>query len=57
MKYLKNILNMPKFGCINLHTSLLPKYRGVVTFWVLLNNEEHTGVTVFQMDEGIDSDQ
>ena len=43
-------------GCINLHTALLPKYRGLMpTFWVLKNNEKNTGVSVFFVDEGIDS--
>lgn len=51
-----SLLNLPTFGCINLHTSMLPKYRGMMpTFWVLLNKERETGVTVFKMDEGIDS--
>lgn len=52
----KSILNVPVKGCINLHTALLPKYRGLLpTFWVLHNNEDYTGVSVFFMDEGIDS--
>ena len=52
----KDILNLPTYGCINLHTSLLPKYRGMMpTFWALLNNERYIGVSVFIMDEGIDS--
>ncbi|MDB4851845.1 formyltransferase family protein, partial [Flavobacteriaceae bacterium] len=43
-------------GCINLHTALLPKYRGLMpTFWVMKNNEKYTGVSVFFVDEGIDS--
>lgn len=42
--------------CFNLHTAYLPKYRGLMpTFWVLKNNEEITGVSVFLVDEGIDS--
>ena len=50
------ILNLAPKGCINLHTALLPKYRGLMpTFWVLKNNEEYTGVSVFFVDEGIDS--
>lgn len=52
----KNILELAPKGCINLHTALLPKYRGLLpTFWVMKNNEEFTGVSVFYMDEGIDS--
>jgi methionyl-tRNA formyltransferase len=50
------IIKAPKLGIINLHTSLLPKYRGVMpTFWVLKNNEKTTGVSVFFVDKGIDS--
>ena len=52
----KPILNLPKKGCINLHTSLLPKYRGMMpTFWALLNDEKEIGISVFLMDEGIDT--
>jgi methionyl-tRNA formyltransferase len=43
-------------GCLNLHSALLPKYRGLMpTFWVLKNGEKETGVSVFLVDEGIDS--
>ena len=50
------ILNLAPKGCINLHTALLPQYRGLMpTFWVLKNNEKKTGVSVFYVDEGIDS--
>ncbi len=50
------LINLGKKGCINLHTALLPKYRGLMpTFWVLKNNEKETGVSVFFVDEGIDS--
>jgi methionyl-tRNA formyltransferase len=50
------IINLAPKGCINLHTSLLPKYRGLMpSFWVLKNNEIKTGVSVFFVDEGIDS--
>ena len=52
----KQILSLPKIGCINLHTALLPKYRGLMpSFWVMKNNEKQTGVSVFFMDEGIDN--
>ena len=52
----KSILELPKNGCINLHTSHLPKYRGMMpTFWTMLNDEKEIGVSVFIMDEGIDS--
>ena len=43
-----DLLNIASNGCINLHTSLLPKYRGLMpSFWVLKNNEEYSGVSVF----------
>lgn len=52
----RQIFNLAPKGCLNLHTSLLPKYRGLMpTFWVLKNNEQFTGVSVFYVDEGIDS--
>jgi methionyl-tRNA formyltransferase len=52
----KPILDIPKHGIINAHSSLLPKYRGLMpTFWVLKNNEKETGVTVYKLTEGIDS--
>ena len=52
----KQIINLAPKGCLNLHTALLPIYRGLMpTFWVLKNNEKFTGVSVFQVDEGIDS--
>ena len=50
------ILSLAPKGCINLHTALLPKYRGLMpSFWVLKNNEKETGISVFFVDEGIDS--
>ncbi len=50
------IINLTKHGCLNLHSALLPKYRGLMpTFWVLKNNEKKTGVSVFIVDNGIDS--
>ena len=52
----KNIINLAPMGCINLHSALLPKYRGLFpSFWVLKNTEKETGVSVFFVDEGIDS--
>tara|TARA_Y100001970_G_C14170225_1_gene823709 strand:- start:922 stop:1683 length:762 start_codon:yes stop_codon:yes gene_type:complete len=52
----KDLINLAPRGCLNVHTALLPKYRGLMpTFWVLKNNEEFTGVSVFFVDEGIDS--
>ena len=50
------LLNLAPKGCINLHTSLLPKYRGLMpTFWVMKNDEKYTGVSVFYVNEGIDT--
>jgi methionyl-tRNA formyltransferase len=50
------LFNSSKYGVINLHSALLPKYRGLMpSFWVMRNNEEKTGVSVFLVDEGIDS--
>lgn len=52
----KSILDIPKFGCINVHVSLLPKYRGAAPInWVIINGEEKTGVTTMYMDEGLDT--
>lgn len=52
----KPIINLAEQGCLNLHTALLPKYRGLMpSFWVLKNDEKFTGVSVFFVDEGIDS--
>ena len=52
----KEILDLPKYGCINIHASLLPKYRGAAPInWVILNNEKETGVTSMQMSEGLDT--
>lgn len=50
------ILDMPRYGGINLHPSLLPKYRGAAPIpWPILHGEEETGVTTFLMDEGMDT--
>lgn len=52
----KNVLDLPKFGCINVHASLLPKYRGAGPIqWAILNGEKVTGVTTMYMGEGIDT--
>jgi len=49
------LLKIPPKGCINLHCSLIPHYRGVLpSFWVLRNNESYTGVTIHKMADGID---
>lgn len=50
------LLEVARLGCLNLHSALLPRYRGVMpTFWVLKNGETETGVSVFQVTEGIDT--
>ncbi len=52
----KEILEMPPYGCINVHASLLPKYRGASPIqWALINGEKTTGVTIMRMDEGLDT--
>jgi methionyl-tRNA formyltransferase len=52
----RGILGLPRLGCINVHPSLLPKYRGPIPqFWVLAHDEAETGVTVHYMDEKIDN--
>lgn len=50
------ILNAAKYGCVNVHASLLPKYRGAAPIqWAVLNGDKKTGVSIMQMDEGIDT--
>lgn len=50
------ILNMPRLGCVNVHASLLPKYRGAAPIqWCILDGEKETGVTIMQMDIGLDT--
>lgn len=52
----KNILEIPKLGCINVHASLLPKYRGAAPIqWAVIDGEEKSGVTIMRMDEGLDT--
>lgn len=52
----KNILDMPKYGCVNVHASLLPKYRGAAPIqWSVINGDAITGVTTMRMDTGIDT--
>jgi len=51
-----SILEMPKYGCVNIHGSLLPKYRGAAPIqWAVLDGEKETGITTILMDEGIDT--
>src|SRR5665213_2660271 len=51
-----SILELPKFGCVNVHASLLPKYRGAAPIqWAILNNDQETGVTIMKMSAGLDT--
>lgn len=51
----EEILNIPRFGCINIHASLLPAYRGAAPIqWAVINGEEKAGVTIMQMEKGLD---
>ena len=50
------ILNYPEFGCINVHASLLPKYRGAAPIqWSIINGDEETGVCIMKMEKGLDT--
>jgi methionyl-tRNA formyltransferase len=52
----QSILALPKLGCVNVHTSLLPKYRGAAPIqWAILNDEKETGVTIMKMSAGLDT--
>ena len=52
----ETILRLPRYGCINIHASLLPKYRGAAPIqWAVINGEEFSGVTTMQMDAGLDT--
>ena len=52
----KEMLELPKYGCINVHGSLLPKYRGAAPVqWAILNEDEKTGITIMKMDVGMDT--
>lgn len=52
----KSVLELPKHGCINVHASLLPKYRGAAPIqWSIIDGEEKTGITIIHMDAGIDT--
>lgn len=51
-----DILGIPKYGCYNVHASLLPKYRGAAPInWAIIDGQDKTGVTIMEMDEGLDS--
>lgn len=52
----QSIIELPQFGCINIHASLLPRYRGAAPIqWCVLNGEKKSGVTSMQMDAGLDT--
>lgn len=52
----KQILEMKRYGCINVHASLLPRYRGAAPIqWAVIDGEKESGVTIMQMDEGLDT--
>ena len=52
----QDLLNIPKWGVLNIHASLLPKYRGAAPIhWAILSNEDKTGLTAMKMEQGLDS--
>ncbi|MCG8481671.1 MAG: methionyl-tRNA formyltransferase [Clostridia bacterium] len=52
----KDLLDIPRYGCVNIHASLLPQYRGAAPIhWAVINGDEKTGITIMQMDEGLDT--
>jgi methionyl-tRNA formyltransferase len=52
----KNILDLPAHGCVNVHASILPKYRGAAPInWAIIRGEKVTGITTMKMDEGMDT--
>jgi methionyl-tRNA formyltransferase len=52
----QTLLDVPRYGCLNVHTSLLPKYRGAAPIqWAILNGDAETGVTIMKMDAGLDT--
>ena len=52
----KSVLDIPRYGCINVHASLLPKYRGAAPIqWSILDGESETGITIMYMNEGLDT--
>lgn len=52
----KEVLDIPKYGCVNVHASLLPKYRGAAPIhWAIIDGEKETGITIMQVDEGLDT--
>ena len=56
VKFYRHAHSFAKIGCINVHASLLPKYRGAAPIhWAILNGDTETGVTIMQMDDGLDT--
>ncbi len=52
----KEVLDLPKYGCINVHASLLPAYRGAAPIqWAIIDGQRETGITIMKMDEGLDT--
>lgn len=52
----REILELPKYGCVNIHASLLPKYRGAAPIqWVVIDGEKESGITTMMMDVGLDT--
>jgi methionyl-tRNA formyltransferase len=52
----QTLLDLPRFGCVNVHTSLLPRYRGAAPIqWAILNGDAETGVTIMRMDASLDT--
>ncbi len=52
----KELLELPKYGCVNVHASLLPKYRGAAPIqWAVINGDAVSGITTMRMDEGLDT--
>ncbi|MGF7395992.1 methionyl-tRNA formyltransferase [Thermoanaerobacterium thermosaccharolyticum] len=52
----EEILQIPRYGCINVHASLLPKYRGAAPInWAVINGEKETGITIMYMEKGLDT--
>lgn len=52
----KEILEIPRYGCLNVHASILPKYRGAAPIhWAIINGEKESGVSIMYMDEGLDT--
>ncbi|TJX16167.1 methionyl-tRNA formyltransferase [Tissierella creatinini] len=52
----KDLLETPKYGCFNVHASILPKYRGAAPInWAIIDGQEQTGVSIMKMEEGLDS--